>query len=340
MGIISSFLARLSCFLIVICLFSACNSESNSCDQLPGPPKVESMKITRLDEQLLQSGSLEEVKELMLRYPTFTKDFLDSDQYPDLEILAKKLYGISKDKAIVDTLFQETKEVFGDLSQLDEELSSAFSRMKHYYPSATVPGVQIALTGLYNDVFVSDSVLIIGLDYFIGKEASYRPLNTPEYILKRYEKESILPLIFSFVSNNFMVIDQKDNTLLADMVNYGRSYYFTKQMLPCTPDGWIVGYDDAEMGIVSANQEAIWGHFINRQLFYETSHFVKNKYTGERPNVFEIGDQCPGRIARWLGWQIVKAYMEKNPDVTLSQLMVETDVQKILSKSKFKARNQ
>ena len=137
-----------------------------------------------------------------------------------------------------------------------------------------------------------------------------------------------------------MVIDSKNNTLLADMINYGRSYYFTSKMMPCTSEGWIVGYDDAEMKLVSSNQESIWAHFIDRQLFYETSHFIKNKYTGERPNVFEIGDQCPGRIARWLGWQIVKAYMEKNPDVTLSELMVETDVQKILNLSIFKAQNQ
>lgn len=335
----SNFLANISWLAIAIYLFSACNGGNNSCDQLPDNPQVKSMKIIRLDEQLLQSASLEEVKELLRSNSAFTRYFLDSDQYPDLEILAKKLYGISNDPSI-DTLFQETEEVFGNLGSLDGELSSAYSWLKHYYPNAQIPKVQIALTGLYNDVFVSDSLLIIGLDYFIGKEASYRPINTPEYILKRYEKESILPLIFSFVSSDFMAIDQKDNTLLADMVNYGRSYYFTKKMLPCTSDGWIVGYDEAEMSIVFSNQEAIWGHFIDRQLFYETSHFIKNKYTGERPNVFEIGDQCPGRIARWLGWQIVKAYMEKNPEVTLSQLMVETDVQKILNLSKFKAKNQ
>lgn len=335
----SKSLAGLFWSVVVICLLSACNSGDSTCDQTPETPSVKSMEIIRLDEQLLNTSSREEVIRLMKENPEFTRWFLDSDQYPNLNELAKNLYGISKDAAI-DTLFQETKEVFGNLEALDTELSSAFSWLKHYYPSATVPKIKIALTGLYNDLYVSDSVIVLGLEYFIGKEATFRPLNTPEYILKRYEKESILPLIFSFVSNDFMAIDTRDNTLLADMINYGRSYYFTKKMMPCKPDGWIVGYSDEEMKLVFANQETIWGHFIDRELFYETSHFVKNKYTGERPNVFEIGDQCPGRIARWLGWQIVEAYMEQNPEVSLSDLMVETDAQKILNKSRFKAKNQ
>lgn len=325
--------------VIVICLFGACNSGGNDCDQSPENPQVTSMKITRLDEQLLNTSSKDEVIQLLKENPAFTRWFLDSDQYPNLDELGKNLYGISQN-ASIDTLYKETKEVFGNLEALESELTKAYSWLKYYYPAASVPELKIALTGLYNDLYVSDSVIVIGLEYFIGKEATFRPMNTPEYILKRYEKESILPLIFSFVSNDFMAIDSRDNTLLADMINYGRSYYFTKQMMPCKPDGWIVGYNEEEIRLVSANQETIWGHFINRELFYETSHFIKNKYTGERPNVFEIGDQCPGRIARWLGWQIVKAYMEQNPEVSLADLMVETDAQKILNKSKFKAKNQ
>ena len=54
---------------------------------------------------------------------------------------------------------------------------------------------------------------------------------------------------------------------------------------------------------------------------YESSHFIKNKYVNERPNVTEIGNECPGRIGQWLGWKIVNAYMKNNPEVTLQELM-------------------
>ena len=63
-----------------------------------------------------------------------------------------------------------------------------------------------------------------------------------------------------------------------------------------------------------------------------------NKYIGERPNIPEIGKQCPGRIATWVGWQIVRKYMEEHPQVSLQQLMEEKDAQKIFQQSKYKPR--
>ena len=42
--------------------------------------------------------------------------------------------------------------------------------------------------------------------------------------------------------------------------------------------------------------------------------------------------------AAWLGWQIVRKYMEENPKVTLAQLMAEKNAQKILTESKYKPK--
>jgi len=58
--------------------------------------------------------------------------------------------------------------------------------------------------------------------------------------------------------------------------------------------------------------------------------------TGEGPFTSAISKDCPPGIAKWIGWQIVKSYMEKNENVTLEQLMNEKDAQKILSKSKYR----
>jgi hypothetical protein len=63
---------------------------------------------------------------------------------------------------------------------------------------------------------------------------------------------------------------------------------------------------------------------------------VFRKYIDETPFSKPFGNQSPGRIGQFLGWKIVKAYMENNPDITLNQLMQETDLQMILNKSAFK----
>ncbi|NJM24566.1 MAG: hypothetical protein HC859_02605 [Bacteroidia bacterium] len=63
---------------------------------------------------------------------------------------------------------------------------------------------------------------------------------------------------------------------------------------------------------------------------------MKQRYLGERPKTLEVGEQCPGRIAQWVGWQIVNSYMKNHPDVTLQQLMQTADAQAIFKASQYK----
>ena len=123
--------------------------------------------------------------------------------------------------------------------------------------------------------------------------------------------------------------------MLADMVYYGKKYYFAKEMMPCTADSLLIWYSGQELQDVEDNQHIIWAKFVQNQLLYETNHLTKKKYLDERPNVYEIGDKCPGRIGTWLGWEIVNKYMKVN-QVNLQSLMIEKDVQKIFTLSNYK----
>ena len=55
----------------------------------------------------------------------------------------------------------------------------------------------------------------------------------------------------------------------------------------------------------------------------------------ERPNVFEIGNKCPGRIGAWLGWEIVNEYSKNNGAMSLQEIMANPDAQEILNKAKY-----
>jgi hypothetical protein len=187
-------------------------------------------------------------------------------------------------------------------------------------------------------MYLSDSLIIIGLDYYLGGEASYRPLNTPGYILKRYRKENIVPNTLLFMSEKYNETDPDDQSLLADMIYYGKSYFFSKQMLPCVPDSIFLGYTPAEMNDIDYNEAIIWANFIENELLFETSHFIKDKFISERPQTLEISQNCPGRIGRWIGWEIVKEYRERNEDLTFTKIMGNPDARAIFIKSKFKPR--
>ena len=292
--------------------------------------------LERLEKPFYASKSEEELRNFLTKNRGFASKYLQQSQYPSEEQLISSLIQLNKEPSL-QRFVQETEQKFGNMADVQQDLTNAFKHLKYYYPGFAVPAVKTFISGLIGpDIFLSDSLVVLGIDYFAGKKASYRP-QQPDYILTRYQKENMVPALFTLISSHYNQTDA-NNTMLAEMVNYGKSYYFTKRMMPCTPDSLIMGYTDQQMADINYNEGKIWAHFVQKSLLYETSHFKINKYTGERPNVPEISNRCPGRVATWVGWQIVKKYMTEHPEVTLPQLMAEKDAQKIFTQSRYKPK--
>ena len=174
---------------VVIIFFSNCSNQ-NAC--IPSPDisdiKIE-LKIDRLDERLRNVNSKEELKILLDENIIFSELFLSRSQYPFDSMIVNRFYSLLTDP-FVDTLWQETENTFGNLEDIILQYDEAFRRIKYYYPEFTPPRIQTVFTGLTHDMYVSDSLIIIGLDFYLGESASYKPNNIPEYILKRYRKEN------------------------------------------------------------------------------------------------------------------------------------------------------
>ncbi len=314
--------------------------KDNSCDI---PEEVASIpvqvEIERLEEPFFRAENSGQVGQFLDKNPLFADIYLQRSEYPSDSVLIKSLLPLTTN-ASLDTLVQEAVAKFGDMQPEKEQLETAFKFIKHYYPDYNVPQVKTFVTGLGtlgNDLFVSDTLLVFGLDYFIGKEATYRP-QAYEYILKRYEREKMVPAAMLLLSNRFNKTNITDRSLLSEMISMGKAYYFVKEVMPCTPDSLIIGYSGQQLADVHRNEGRIWAHFIEKSLLYEKNPFQIQKYIGERPSTPEIDKNAPGRIGTWLGLQIVRTYMERNPNVTLQQLMADTDYRKIFAESKYKPK--
>jgi hypothetical protein len=87
---------------------------------------------------------------------------------------------------------------------------------------------------------------------------------------------------------------------------------------------------------IDEHEQVIWASFLENELLYETSNMTKNKFFAERPKTLEVGEKCPGRIGRWVGWRIVDAYMEEHPEISLPELMQMADARRIFNESGYK----
>jgi hypothetical protein len=325
--------------LIFFIVLSACSNSERFCQEAPevGDIRIEIPLENHADE-MVSLNTQEQALQFIKENPFVADYFFERRKYGSDSLVANSMVNIFSNPAYKDTLYQQVVNTFGDFSSLQSDFEGAFKFYKHYYPDVVVPELEIVLAGLQKDLFVSDSVINIAADYFLGPEAAYVPNGVPDYILMRYQKDYIVPMTMLLLTQKQNETDKGDQSLLADMIFYGKSYYMTKKTLPCTPDSLIIGYTAKEMEDISENEHIIWANFLENDLLYETSYFMKNKFIGERPKTFEISQQCPGRIGVWVGWQIVKSYMVNNPDIRLQELMEDTDAQQIFSLSKYKPR--
>lgn len=294
------------------------------------------VQITRLEKPFFQITRPADAVAFLHREPLFARQFLLRRQYPSDSLLARQLTTLATNEGL-RKLGQDVAQTFGDLQPEQALLRTAFQHVKHYFPDFHEPRVYTFVSGLSQDLLVNDSLMVLGLDFFAGPKASYRP-NVPGYILKRYRRPYLVPQAVLQVANKYLKQNFADRTLLNQMVQLGKAYYFLERVLPCTPDSLKIGFSQRELAAADYNEARIWLHFVTKKLLYENQPFVVQKYVGERPRVPEIGKECPGRIGAWVGWQIVRAYMAENPAVTLPQLLAETDPQKILTGSKYKPK--
>lgn len=317
-----------------------CAKQKEQCVFTPDVSAVEvDVNVEHLEDTLAGIRTKKDLVDFLTRYPVIRDEMLRRREYPSDSVFVNEMFRRFTNPGI-DTLLAETKRVFGNGSGLEEEFKKAFAHVKYYYPDFSPPKIRTVITGLDTDLFVTDSLIMVGLDFFLGPDATYRP-KTYDYLLRRYDPHDIVPsclLIFG-ISPRFNKTDLKDRTVLADMVAYGKSFYFAKHMLPCTPDSVLISYTQDEIRGADANEDLIWARFIQDKVLFSTNVMDKKNYLGDRPVTIQIGERCPGRIGQWVGWQIVSEYMDNHPEKSLPELMQMHDAQALFRDSNYKPQN-
>lgn len=294
-----------------------------------------SARIVRLDRELAAMKTPQDLAAIYQKYPTFFSQYLGAGNRKPTQEDYNRLYQLFSNPELLK-FYQDIDKYFGKMDEEKKELDELVKYTKYYFPNYTPPTFFTIYAGLMEpDISVSDSSVFLCLDWFMGSKGKYRP-NIYEYMLSRYDKQFMIPMLATATSTQFIEQNKTDQTLIADMIFFGKAHYFTERVIPDLPDSVNIGYTQQDIKGIDENMTVIWSHFIDHKLFYETSHRIKEQYIGEAPFVNEISNKCPGRIGRWLGWQIVRKYMQTHPEVTLEQLMKETDAAKIFKESGYK----
>jgi hypothetical protein len=238
-------------------------------------------------------------------------------------------------------LFKKSGEVYPDLNFLEDELTKTFGNIKTVYPEFQVPRVYTYISGLLYEYPVQyiDSVLVIGLDMFLGWDfEQYRAAGLPVYLTRRMEPQNIIPECSRQIAFALLPENLQTKTLLDQMVFHGKVLYAMDLFLPETADSLKIGYTKSQLKWCFENETELWRLFIDQEMLFRSDAVLNSRFILDGPFTAGLPDGSPAMLGRWIGWQIVRNYMKKNSGITLRQLFELADSQQILSQSGYKPK--
>jgi len=283
------------------------------------------LEVDRFDLEFDQITP-EELPALKGKYP-----FFFPPQYSDSIWIAK----------LGDTLQQhirkEVRMAFPDFEAYRVELELLFKHARFYFPQTRAPRIITLTTDVdyENRIILTDTLLLIGLDNYLGPQHEFYA-NMSRYIAQELDPG----LLVSDVAAAFIhqrVPYPKTRSFMAQMVYHGKQLYLKDLLMPLSKDSEKIGYTDQQIEWAHQNEGQIWRYFVERELLFSTDNKLGPRFLEPAPfSKFRLvlDNESPGRIGRYMGWQIVRAFMENN-DVELTELLA-TPGEEVFQRSNYK----
>jgi len=303
------------------------------------------VKIVRFERELFEpsvDSVIASVPRFRKEYPLFFRRFL---QLINVGQPGSQVFDQYFRLFITDDLnrevYRKVMEVYPDVHELEKKLTSAFKHYRYYFPEKDVPRIYTYISGFNASLLIDEGILGIGLDRYLGKDVVwYDRLGIPKYMQRKMVPEKIpSDCMYALASTEFPFAPPGDTVVTENVINRmiyeGKLLYFVKAMMPDEKDEVIAGFTPEQMKWCRENEAPMWAYLIEQKLLFKTDYMTMNKLTRDAPFTSYFPRESPGRAANWLGWQIVRRYMERHKEVTLSELMSETNYQKILDGSAY-----
>lgn len=224
----------------------------------------------------------------------------------------------------IQGLEKEIAKEFGNLSNEKEQLLLAFRHLKAHFPDGKIPNQIVFQNSLFNSsAFCTEKEIGVGLEQYLGeKSPSVKQLPSEpfyDWIKKGFDRKYLVrDAMLSWVLTH-IVPDVKGN-LAEEMINYGKAIYITEATMPTVAKNIIVRYSEADLKWAKDNEYSFWKYLVDEKMLFKTDERNLQNMLSEGPFTSGLPEKGPDRLGQYLGWRIVKNYMETT-ETTFEELL-------------------
>ncbi len=323
-------------FAVGLLLAFGCNADKGkrwkiTASKLP----AEKVDIKAYGKTLFELDTTQFIAQLQ-RYQAEFPEFLNSDLNDTSN--TNKLLRFVKDP-FLRQLSDRANQVFPATKTLENSLSQIYSHLHYHFPEFSLPQPFTYISGLQIEapVMAAGQTLVIALDCYLGAaEPLYEGTGIPAYRLSRMDAAYLPTDVAKTLFAVYFDPGKPTAKLLDEMIEAGKRSVFMEALLPQTAPHILLGYSAEQYEWVKKYEAEVWRSLIGEQLLYSSEPLLFRKFFGDGPYTKEFSTESPPRLGEYIGWQIMRNFMNRHPEVDLRQMLLLNDAQQILSGSRYK----
>ncbi len=232
-------------------------------------------------------------------------------------------------------LYADVEAKFATDSSWMEPLQSAFARYTEQFPDRPLPRILTHVSGLNQSIVTVDSLLSISLDCYLGEDYPLYTSRYYDYERPLHKSDRIAIDAAEVWLRTQYPYQSERNALLDRMVYEGKILFALTQLFPDADVFQLLGYTTEQAQWCRENEADAWQQIITRKHLFNTEMMLIHKYIEPAPFVAALHSKAPGRLGRWVGYQIVSAYVGNKKASAQELLSTPNNAGDILSGAKY-----
>ena len=225
------------------------------------------------------------------------------------------------------------------------QLQILFKNLHYYFPAYELPKKIIyfigPLDGFGNSL--GSDYMAVGLQMFLGDTSSWYQSEQIRKYFPPYISRNFTPRFIPITAAKNLLQDIAPNSrltrgLIIEMIELGKRQYILKKVLPETNDADLLGYSAAQYAATMNAEQDIWNYLLKMNFVYSKDPKVTSQLLSEGPFSLYFGNEIPGNVGIFIGYQIIKSWMTQQSDEDQSNLiaLLQMPAEKIFAESKYK----
>ncbi len=239
---------------------------------------------------------------------------------------------VYKQDPFIKNLELEIKSKFPNSKKYQSSILEGFRYLKTHLPKAKTPKKIVFMNSLFaSNAFSTKKELGVGLERYLGANSpSIKQLPSEPFYNwvkdgmdeKYLERDAIASWVMTHV-----VPEDKGN-LAQQMIQWGKILYITEATFPKAKKAIILRYNDADFKWAEENEAFFWKYLIDQEMLFKIDEQLINNMIADGPFTPGLPEKAPDRLGQFLGWRMVKNFMETT-DTSFEDLLT-TEYNEIL----------